>query len=482
MSTEHSAVHHKLQAIHRELSDGFKSGVSKGLPERMALLEKLEALVIDHQDSFCKAIQADLGRPTEDSIIAELSVVVEEVQTARKNLKKWMTPQSQRLPLVLFPARGYIAPVPFGVTLIIGPWNYPVQLLLAPLVAALAAGNCAVLKPSELTPRCAELMAELIPKYFPSNVVQVVNGGIETSQSLLELKWDFLFFTGSTAVGKLIAQAAAKHLTPVVLELGGKSPCLVDKDANLDVAARRILWGKTLNAGQTCVAPDYILTPKENVNALINALEKGLKEFFPKGFVREKNFCGIVNQKHFERLSGLASNHTSALRLGGKCDPHSMLIEPSLYVFSTQEAKSAPIMQEEIFGPLLPIVAVESIGEATRFINENEHPLTLYVFSGNEDTIEMVERNTQSGSFVVNDTVIQLATSKLPFGGVGASGQGSYHGKAGFEAFSHKRSVLKRPFWLDVPVRYRPMAPWKIWILRKLLNFKKSARLPSPVP
>lgn len=482
MTTEHSVVPDKLQAAHDLLKKGFNSGQTKSLASRLQLLNKLESLVVAHQDEICDALKEDLGRPVEDSIIAELGVVIEELHSAKKSLKKWMAPQRLSMPLTLFPSRGYIASVPFGVTLIIGPWNYPIQLLLAPMVAAIAAGNCVMLKPSELTPRCAELLDRLIPCYFSNDVAQVSIGGIETSQQLLELKWDFIFFTGSTHVGKIVAQAASKHLTPVVLELGGKSPCIVDSTANLEVTARRILWGKTLNAGQTCVAPDYILTPKNNVEPLIASLKKTLDEFYPEGFIRGKTYCGIVNQNHFERLSSIAAENTKFLRLGGKTQSEMKMIEPSIYVLEGSEARSNSMMKEEIFGPILPIIIVESVEEAIEYIKKREHPLTIYVFSNDQRTIALSESETQSGSLVVNDTVIQLATSQLPFGGVGASGYGAYHGITGFKTFSHQRSILKRPFWLDIPVRYRPFAAWKIRILRKLINFGKSAKQPFPVP
>jgi len=480
MTSEHSVDLSKLQALQSKLRQGHLSGKTKPEAQRYTLLSRLEALVIDNQNEICAAITADLGRPAEDSIIAELSVVIEEIHTAKANLKKWMKPRHKWMPLVLFPSKGYIAPVPFGVCLIIGPWNYPIQLLLAPLVSALAAGNCALLKPSELTPRCAQLLAQLLPRYLPDDVVQVVEGGAELSQKLLELRWDFIFFTGSTAVGKIVARAAAQYLTPTVLELGGKSPCIVDSTANLEVTARRILWGKALNAGQTCVAPDYILTPRDNVQPLLAALKKVLAEFFPEGFKSSESFCSIVNERHFARLSVLLNEHQKELALGGRAQPSSNLIEPSFFLFDSSSAATAAIMQEEIFGPLLPIIALDARDQAIEFINAREHPLALYIFSADNNFIENVESQTTSGSFVANDTVIQLATSQLPFGGVGESGQGSYHGMSGFNAFSQWRSVLKRPFWLDLPVRYRPLRPWKMWILRKLLKFSEPEKVSSP--
>ena len=482
MTTEHSSVSANLQDIRNTLQATFRAGTTLPLKKRFEMLERLERLILENQERLCQAIEEDLGRPKNDSIVVELSVIIEEIHAARKDLARWVKPKHQSLPLVLFPSRGYIAPVPYGVALIISPWNYPVQLLLAPLVSALAAGNCAVLKPSELTPATAQLLATLMPSYLPASVVQLVNGGVELSTELLKMKWDMVFFTGSTEVGRIVAKATAAHLTPTVLELGGKSPCIVDKDIPLEVAARRILWGKTMNAGQTCVAPDYILTPANNAESLISCLEKTLSQFFPHWFVRKKSFCGIVNQRHFERLNTLLLENKDYLKFGGKIDVAEQLIEPSIFVMSLDEARRAKIMSEEIFGPLLPIVTYENFHEALSFIQTKSHPLTLYVFSADKQLCATVERETQSGSLVINDTVIQLATSRLPFGGVGASGTGSYHGKAGFEAFSHMRAVLKRPFFLDLPVRYRPWAQWKLWILRKLMKFPlvRQSGLPPP--
>ncbi len=470
---EHPFDTAKLQAVQAQLRRGFASGRLRHLNDRLSALEKLEQLVQENQNLLCEAVREDLGRPVEDSVIAELSVIVEELHCARKNLARWMKPKNKLMPLVLFPSKGLVSPQPFGLTLIIGPWNYPIQLIFAPLISALAAGNCAVLKPSELTPRCSRVVAELVSKYLPHDVVQVVEGDALVSQQLLNLQWDFIFFTGSTQVGRIVAQAAAQFLTPTVLELGGKSPCIVDSDTDLTVTARRIIWGKMLNSGQTCVAPDYIFTPRENVEKLCRKLEETLKEFFPNGYTRGDSYCSIVNQRHFQRLEKIAEAHKPQLRLGGKINVSQRIIEPSFYLIDKDALSDAPIMSEEIFGPLMPIIPFDSVDEAVNYINAHDHPLALYVFSRRNEFISKIEQSTRSGSFVVNDTVIQLATSKLPFGGVGASGTGSYHGQAGFNAFSHHRSVLKRPFWLDLPLRYRPYSSLKIWVLKKLFGLRK---------
>ena len=473
-SSEISPEIRNMQAIQTQLKKSFAAGRMRSLEARINAISAIEKLVQENQGALCEALGKDLGRPREDSLIAELSVVIEEAVAARKHLKRWMKPRRKIMPLLLFPAKGESSPQPFGVTLIIGPWNYPFQLLLAPLISALAAGNCAVLKPSELTPTCSRLLFELIPKYLSSDVVQVIEGGVETGQQLLDLNWDMIFFTGSTQVGKHIAQAAARNLTPVVLELGGKSPCIVDSNADLTVTARRILWGKLLNSGQTCVAPDYIFTPRSNVENLVRALESTLKEFYPQGFVRNQSYCGIVNQRHFQRLESVADAHRNQLRIGGKIIASQRLVEPSFYLLNLAEAAHAPLMKEEIFGPLMPIISYESIDEVTAYINSHDHPLALYLFTSDSDLVARVERETRSGSFVVNDTVIHLATSKLPFGGVGGSGMGAYHGESGFSAFSYQRAIMKRPFWLDLPVRYRPYSGWKMWFLRKLLGYKRA--------
>jgi acyl-CoA reductase-like NAD-dependent aldehyde dehydrogenase len=470
---EHRFDDSKLQAIRTQLRTSCLSGRLQKHSDRLYALNSLERLVQDNQTLLCQAILDDLGRPQQDSLVAELSVIVEEIHAARKNLARWMKPKRKLMPLTLFPSSGFVTPQPYGLTLIIGPWNYPFQLLLAPLVSAIAAGNCAVLKPSELTPRCSQVLGELIPKYLPADIVSVVEGDAEVSRKLLELKWDFIFFTGSTQIGRVVAQAAAQHLTPSVLELGGKSPCIVDSSANLEVTARRIIWGKLLNSGQTCVAPDYIFTPRSNVESLCRQLEKTIKEFFPEGFVRGDSYCGIVNQRHFQRLEKIADAHKNQLRIGGKLNQSQRIIEPSFYILDSKSFSSAAMMQEEIFGPLMPIVPYESVDEAISYINANDHPLALYIFSADASLIKKVETSTRSGSFVVNDTVIQLATSQLPFGGIGASGIGAYHGESGFNAFSHQRAVLKRPFWLDLPLRYRPYSGFKMWVLKKLFGLRK---------
>lgn len=463
-----------LQIIQNQLRKGFNGGRLRTLNDRLDALKRIENLVQENENLFCQAIQEDMGRPVDDSIFAELSILLEEVRAAQKNLHRWMKPIKKRLPLALLPGLGSVTTEPFGVVLIIGPWNYPFQLLLAPLISAIAAGNCALLKPSELTPRCSRVLAEVLPKYLSSDIAQIVEGGVGVSEKLLELKWDFIFFTGSTQVGRVVAQAAARHLTPTVLELGGKSPCIVDETADLSVSARRILWGKVLNSGQTCVAPDYIFTPRSNAENLCRALEKALTEFFPEGFIRNETYCGIVNQRHFQRLEALAEAHKIQLRIGGKVNASQLLIEPSFYVLDRVDLEHAPIMKEEIFGPLTPIITYDTIDDVISYINANELPLALYVFSKNKEFLSLVEKNTRSGAFVANDTVVHLAASELPLGGIGGSGVGSYHGHFGFNALSHHRAVLKRPFWLDLPIRYRPYKTWKLWLLLKILRYKRS--------
>lgn len=481
MNAEHSVDFNKLQAMGEKLRLGFQNGRTRTLESRLRLLRALEALVQENQELLCRAISDDLGRPSDDTYIAELSVILEEIHTAQRCLKNWMKPKPKRMPLVLFPSRGTLCPSAYGVTLIIGPWNYPVQLLLAPLVSAIAAGNCALLKPSELTPHCSELLCQLIPRYLDDHVVSIVSGGVETSTQLLAMKWDLIFFTGSTEVGKIVATAAAKNVTPTILELGGKSPCFVDVSADLKVTSRRILWGKLLNAGQTCVAPDYLLVSRPVAEELLSALISTLRDFFPNGFQRCENYCGIINERHFERLRQIAEAQSKELRHGGVIDAQNRTIEPSIYMLELASAATAPLMREEIFGPLLPLIVIDSPQQAIDFINAREHPLALYVFSSDQEVTSQFEKLTRSGSMIVNDTVIQLATSQLPFGGVGASGFGAYHGETGFRSFSHMRSVLRRPArWMDIPFRYRPMRPWKLWILRKLLKFRPIQQIPSP--
>ncbi len=364
----------------------------------------------------------------------------------------------------MFPYSGRIQPEPLGVVLIISPWNYPFHLLISPLVGAIAAGNCAVLKPSEFAPYTSGLIANLIEKTFEPAYIAVVEGGVETSQTLLAEKFDYIFFTGGNAVGKIVMAAAAKHLTPVTLELGGKSPCLVDTEIDVEKTARRICWGKFINAGQTCIAPDYLLVNKKIKNSLLDSIKKCLLEFYGEHPANSPDYARIIHQNHFDRLVKFLQD--GEILIGGETNRDELYISPTVIDKVSWEA---PIMQEEIFGPILPVIEYTDIAEAIAKINSRPKPLALYLFSDNKDLQQQVLQSTSSGGVCLNDTLIQSGVPSLPFGGVGDSGIGSYHGKASFDTFSHYKSVVQNSFWLDLKWRYPPYEG-KLSFLKRLIG------------
>lgn len=433
------------------LREAFVRGKTRPLAFRRQQLEALRRMMSENEERWFEALAKDLGKPTLEAYASEVGFILEDIGYTLKHLKDWASPTKVRTPLVQAIGRSEVLREPLGVVLVIGPWNYPVQLVFAPLIGVLAAGNCAVLKPSEMTPACSELIAELVPRYLDPEIVQVVTGGVPETSALLEERWDYIFFTGSTLVGKIVYQAAAKHLTPVTLELGGKSPCIVDAAVDLDVAARRIVWGKFFNTGQTCVAPDYILCHEKMEAPLLEALRAVVSEFYGADPKQSPDFGRIVNERHHERLVGLLEG--TEPYLGGEHDVSERYLAPTILRGVKPEDK---IMQEEIFGPILPILTVGSIDEAIEFVNAREKPLALYVFTSDASNADRVLQRTSSGGACVNETLTHLAVPELPFGGVGASGLGAYHGSHSFETFSHRKSVLRRKTWPDVKLRYPP--------------------------
>jgi len=433
------------------LRAAFERGKTRPLAYRRQQLEAMRRMMNEHEERWFEALAKDLGKPTLEAYASEIGFVLEDIAYTLKHLKDWAAPTKVKTPLVQAIGRSEVMREPLGVVLVIGPWNYPVQLVLAPLIGAIAAGNCAVLKPSEMTPACSDLLAELVPQYLDPELVQVVLGGIPETSALLEQRWDYIFFTGSTMVGKIVYQAAAKHLTPVTLELGGKSPCIVDAQVDLEVAARRIVWGKFFNTGQTCVAPDYILCHDKMEAPLLEALRAAVNEFYGADPKASPDFGRIVNERHHERLVGLLAGVEPYL--GGDHDVSQRYLSPTILKGVKPED---PIMQEEIFGPILPILTVGSIDEAIEFVNAREKPLALYVFTSDASNADRVLQRTSSGGACVNETLTHLAVPELPFGGVGASGIGAYHGSHSFETFSHRKSVLRRKTWPDVKLRYPP--------------------------
>jgi aldehyde dehydrogenase (NAD+) len=429
----------------------FQTGATRSVEFRRAQLERLADGLARHEAALLSALQADLGKSSFQGYTSEFGLVQTEIRHALRHLRRWAAPQRCRTPWFVAPARGWVQFEPFGVALILGPWNYPVQLLLVPLVSAIAAGNCVVLKPSELAPRTAEAITELIRDCLDERLVTVVNGGAEVAEALLRERFDKIFFTGSTRVGRLVMAAAANHLTPATLELGGKCPAIVCADAPVDLAARRIAWGKFMNAGQTCVAPDFVLVAREARDPFVAAMKRVLHEFYGDDPARCEDYGRIVNQTHFERLVTYLSD--GKIAHGGRHDVKDLFIAPTILA---DVSPDAAVMQEEIFGPVLPVLAFDKLDDAVALLREKPTPLALYVFTRNRATQTRVLAEARSGGACVNDVVSHMIGAGLPFGGLGASGMGAYHGRAGFEAFSHQRAVLRRATWLDLPFRYPP--------------------------
>lgn len=429
----------------------FASRATKPLAFRREQLRKLRRMVAKNEAVLLNALKQDLWKPPFEAYNGDVGFVLREIDHALGHLHAWMRPKRVSAPLVYFPADCFIVSEPYGVALIIGPWNFPVQLILCPLVGAMAAGNCAVLKPSLAAPATSHLIARLIADQFDPAFLTVIEGGAETAQSLLEHQFDSIFYTGGTAVGRLVMQAAAKHLTPVTLELGGKNPCIVDRDINIDVAARRIIWGKFFNAGQSCVAVDYLLVHRDVERELLSRMRSQITAFYGEDPSRSPDYARIINDHHLARLEQLLKGATIAA--GGRFDRGQRYMAPTIL---TGVSMNDPVMKDEIFGPILPVIAYDDIRAAIALVNSIPHSLALSIFSRNASILERIMRETHSGGVCINDTVIQQTIVQLPFGGVGASGIGRYHGRESFDAFSQKRSIVKRGFLFDVRLRYPP--------------------------
>lgn len=441
MTTFHDLIHKQKEF--------FASDRTQDVSFRITQLKILRDLIVSNEKSLMAALKQDLRKSAFEAYTTEIGVTLAEITFMLKHLRIWAKPRKVRTPLTHFGAKSYIYREPYGVVLILSPWNYPFYLCMAPLIGAIAAGNCAVLKPSELTPATSSLMAELIEEYFSSAYISVVEGDVVTSKALLEEQWDYIFFTGSTAVGKVIMEAAAKHLTPVTLELGGKSPCIVHRDAKLDLAAKRIVWGKFLNAGQTCIAPDYLFVHKDIKTTLVQYIKHYIQKLYGANPLLNEQYAAIVNERHFDRLCNLLGN--GDILIGGKNERQSRTIEPTVL---HNVGWDDPVMREEIFGPIMPILDYESLSEVVAQINHRPKPLALYVFTEDRSVQEQVLQSVSFGGGSINDTVYHIASPHLPFGGVGASGIGAYHGKASFDTFTHQKSVLKQTTLFDLPFRY----------------------------
>jgi aldehyde dehydrogenase (NAD+) len=441
----------------------FNSGKTKPVDFRVAQLQALKQAIIDHQAAILAALTADLKKPEFETFATEIGVT-QEIDYALKHIRTWVKPKRVAAPFTQFPATAKILPEPLGVVLIIGPWNYPFQLMISPLVGAIAAGNCALLKPSEIAPSTSGVVAEIIQKTFDPNYVSIVEGGVEVSKAVLAEKFDHIFFTGGTAIGKIVMAAAAQHLTPVTLELGGKSPCVVDRNISVDDAARRITWGKFINAGQTCIAPDYLLVDRQVKPALLTAIQTCIQEFYGDDPAKSPDFARIVSPKQFSRLANLLQG--GKILVGGATNEQDRYIAPTVM---DQVSPDDPVMQEEIFGPILPVIEYEDVGEAIALINSKPKPLALYLFSRDKQLQQRVLQETSSGGVCINDTILHIGVPELPFGGVGDSGIGSYHGKASFDTFSHPKSILQKSFWFGLKILYPPYAG-KLNLLKKVFG------------
>ncbi|MFX0555292.1 aldehyde dehydrogenase [Maribacter sp. CXY002] len=429
----------------------FKSQETKNITTRKKALKGLRKIIIEHEDLICDAVYTDFKKPKFETLATETQLVLAELNYAIKNVAVWCKPKRVSSSLVNFPSSDYIYSEPYGNTLIISPWNYPILLTFSPLIGAIAAGNTAVIKPSELTPNTSNLIARLIKKAFPIEYVAVIEGGILESEQLLKEKWDYIFFTGSNRVGKIVYQSAAKHLTPVTLELSGKSPCIVDESANIELAAKRILWGKFVNGGQTCIAPDYILVHHSIKQQFVAECKKTITKFYGNEIALSKDFARIATTDQYVRLKQMLDNEK--ILFGGSTDDETLYIEPTLLDTPGLDSK---VMQDEIFGPILPIIDYHDFNDIDSYINHYDKPLALYIFSKSKKFQDKILKTYSFGGGAINDTLIQISNKKLPFGGVGSSGISSYHGKHSFDIFSHKKSIVKKSNWLDIPFRYAP--------------------------
>ena len=418
---------------------------------RKQTLVKLLISVQKHEEEIIKALYNDFKKPAFEAVVSETAYIVSELNHTIKNINKWAKPNMVLPSLLNFPSTDYIYKEPYGKVLIIAPWNYPYQLALCPLIAAVAAGNQVVVKPSELTPNTSSIVAKIISETFDENHVKCVEGGVEITQELLAQRWDYIFFTGSVAVGKIVAKAAAENLTPVTLELGGKNPCIIDATANLKLAAKRIVWGKFLNAGQTCIAPDYLLVSNKIKSAFIELIKKEIIGAYGENPETSPDFPRIINQKNWNRLTEMLKGES--ILAGGKSNIQDYYLAPTLL---DEPSLDSLVMKDEIFGPILPVLSFENEADLVSIISRYEKPLSLYIFSNDNPFAKKIIQNYSFGGGCINDTVVYFSNKRLPFGGVGHSGIGAYHGKLSFSTFTHYKAIVKRANWLDIPTRYAP--------------------------
>ena len=446
----------------------FETGRTRDLAFRICQLQLLADAMRKNETVLGEALKKDLGKSAFESYATEIGFVLADIRYTIQNLQKWSAPKRVRTPLYLFPGKSKIQKEPYGSVLILGPYNYPVQLLAEPLVGAIAAGNCAVLKPSELTPHVSEAMYQIVHSTLKEEYIACVEGGVEVNQELLSQKFDYIFFTGSERVGRIVMKAAAENLTPVTLELGGKSPVIIEKTANIKEAARRIAWGKLMNAGQTCVAPDYVLVDESRKQQFLTEMKTAFSHLYGKEIKKNPDFGRIVNERHMERLQKILEQDAKYLFCGGEADTLQRYIEPA--ILDLGKDQNAASMQEELFGPILPVLSYHKLEDAVRFVNKRAKPLALYLFTKKRSAEKFVLERVSSGGVCVNDTISHLINPDLPFGGVGASGMGQYHGKYSFDTFTHEKSVFYKPADWNLPVCYPPFTKGKMNLVKFFLK------------
>jgi aldehyde dehydrogenase (NAD+) len=453
-----------FKALIQQQRQFFISQHTKPLQARIELLKQFKKMLLENEQLLYKAVYADFGKSEHEAFLTEVAILIKDIEEAQHSLSKWTKAQRVRTNLLNLPGRSFIVPEPLGVCLVIGAWNYPIQLSLAPAIAALAAGNTVILKPSELAANCAQCMADLVADYFDPAVFTVVQGGVNETTALLSERFDKIFFTGSPAVGRIVYQAAAKHLTPVTLELGGKSPAIITQSANLQIAVKRLVWAKFLNAGQTCIAPDYVFVHASIYDETIALLSKQIQE--NQYDLNAHNYVQIINERNLERLEVLIKNEKVVI--GGEVDRNKRTINPTIL---KDIERNDTIMQEEIFGPILPLLKYQDFEEVLQYIENNEKPLSAYLFSTDRKEQQQWQERLSFGGGCINDAIMHITNPNLPFGGVGQSGTGSYHGKAGFDTFSHFKSVFKKPNNFEVPLKYPPYSLNKMSWIKRLLRF-----------
>jgi aldehyde dehydrogenase (NAD+) len=453
--------------IAAKLRGYFRQGHTRSYAFRIRQLDRLEQVVRQHEKDILSALAKDLGKPQSEAYTSELAIFYHEVSYVKKHLARWMKPNKVPTPISAGLAKSYLVYEPYGVSLIFSPWNFPFNLSFLPLVGAIAAGNCAVVKPSEYTPNCSALIQTIINSAFDEDYICCVLGGPESASELLEQRWDHIFFTGSTAVGKIVAQSAAKFLTPITLELGGKSPCYVRGDADLDIAARRILFGKAINAGQVCVAPDFVMIDESVYDRFLSLLKLELIRMFGEYPVTSPDYGRIVNEKQFKRLVSYIEHNREYVAHGGDYDESKRFIAPTLL---SKVPLDHPVLKEEIFGPILPLIPVKDQSQAMDIVQGFEKPLACYMFTSDKHEAARFFEHISFGGGCINDTIMHMTNPNLPFGGVGQSGAGAYHGKFSFEEFSHRKSVMDTATWFDPPLRYLPSRPWKDKLVRLVLG------------